>query len=776
MNASLFLLSLPFTHFLRKIWIVILCSFSTMVFSQKYYQYGFEQKFNISCKDSVGNNIPKAWNGGLNSCTFGQVDLNHDGIKDLVIFDKNTGRLHTYLNKGGFGQIQYEYHPEYALSFPKIESWMQLIDYNKDGKEDIFTYYSGGIRVYENISDDSLKFRLAVNQIKSLYGQTATNLFCLSDDYPGIVDIDGDGDLDIINFWLLGTFVHYHKNVSMEKYGVPDSLEFKLEDESWGCFAESEDGYHIMLDTCYSSQKIALDLKSSEAKHAGSTIFAVDINNDSLIDVGLGDLNYPAITFLSNHGTKEKAKMTTLDTLFPNPAHPVNLQSFPVISYVDINNDGEKDLLVSPFDSHFLASENKNSIWHYENQGNNQFTFRSSDFLQNEMIDLGSGAFPVLFDYDNDGLLDLFVGNLGRYDSSYVLSQEIYQSVFSSQIALYKNIGTTSEPAFRCVTHDLLHSKLNGLYPALGDIDNDGKIEMIVGNETGNLFLYRAENIINDKPEFVLIDSNYQQINVGNYSAPQLFDLDKDGKLDLIIGEKGTIWRDGNRIVAKKGNLNYYKNTGTLNSPVFTKITDSLGGVDVTNWEVSNYGYSTPCFFRTAQGETRLFAGCEDGSVFCYNNIDDNLDGTFRLVEKVVSHIQNQPYPINLGSHSAIAVADLNHDGLPDMICGNLGGGLEYFEGKLPLAVNIQKVDKSTHFEVSVYPNPASDRITIVSDAEIQQVVVFDVFGRTITQKAGSQKSLEIDIKNKPSGFYFLQIDLSKNGQTERILRKICVE
>jgi len=52
--------------------------------------------------------------------------------------------------------------------------------------------------------------------------------------YPAMADIDNDGDLDLLTFFGLGSYVEYHKNLSVEKYGTCDSLDFILTDKCWG--------------------------------------------------------------------------------------------------------------------------------------------------------------------------------------------------------------------------------------------------------------------------------------------------------------------------------------------------------------------------------------------------------------------------------------------------------------------------------------------------------------------------------------------------------------
>ena len=96
---------------------------------------------------------------------------------------------------------------------------------------DIFAYTSGakigsGIAVYKNTSTTSLSFSLATNIIESSFPLGFTNLFVSSVDIPAIDDIDNDGDLDILTFGLISPTVEYHKNLSLEKYGTCDSLDF----------------------------------------------------------------------------------------------------------------------------------------------------------------------------------------------------------------------------------------------------------------------------------------------------------------------------------------------------------------------------------------------------------------------------------------------------------------------------------------------------------------------------------------------------------------------
>jgi hypothetical protein len=89
---------------------------------------------------------------------------------------------------------------------------------------------------------------LVTNLLESYYYTGYVGILVTSVDYPAIADIDGDGDLDLLTFFGLGSYVEYHKNLSMEKFDNCDSLDFRLTDLCWGKFKESEGGNNITLN------------------------------------------------------------------------------------------------------------------------------------------------------------------------------------------------------------------------------------------------------------------------------------------------------------------------------------------------------------------------------------------------------------------------------------------------------------------------------------------------------------------------------------------------
>ena len=190
------------------------------------------------------NKLASPWAGGLNACQFGRMDLDGDGKKDLLVFDRHGNRLLTFLNRGATGEINYAYAPGCAKRFPKLTDWAIFTDYDGDGREDIFTYSQGwaGMKVLRNVSAEQIEFELVVYPyLTSWQGGGEVNLIATNADYPAIIDLDGDGDLDILTFSVLGTFIEKHRNLSMERYVTRDSLVFEKTDYCWGRVAEGEE-------------------------------------------------------------------------------------------------------------------------------------------------------------------------------------------------------------------------------------------------------------------------------------------------------------------------------------------------------------------------------------------------------------------------------------------------------------------------------------------------------------------------------------------------------
>ncbi|MFC1734057.1 T9SS type A sorting domain-containing protein [candidate division KSB1 bacterium] len=750
-----------------------------------YFDFGFEKSASIPVYDSLGNPYDHPWAGGLNGSLMYKIDLDIDGIKDLVVFDRIGNRILTFLNNGTPNMVDYTYAPQYAYylqQYPPLEQWLILKDYNCDGKEDLYSYVPGGIRIYENVSDSILKFKLYTYMLNSFYYMGYTNLYVTSVDLPGIEDIDNDGDQDILAFWGLGTYVHYHKNLAMELYSTCDTMDYKLTDECWGDFSEHENNNKLTLNDPYctsKSNKHPLEVfepeEKGQEKHTGSTMLLMDFDNDTVMDLLLGDVDYSNLIGLHNGGTIDSAHMIYQDTLFPSNTTGINIISFPAANYLDIDNDGVNEMIASPFDPNPYLSKNYNCVWLYENNGINSapsFSLSNRHFLQDEMIDVGGGAYPVFFDYNNDGLDDLIVGNYGYHDSSYFDGWLSLHSLFRSSLALYENTGTKANPKFKLITRDYANLStlypdtmpIIAIYPAFGDLDGDDDNDMIIGNGDGKLHYFVNIAAIGNPANFQLSQMNFQNIDVGAFSTPQLIDLDRDSLLDLVIGEK-------------EGLLNFYKNTGTITNPIFTFVTDTLGKIDVTNLNIPNAsynGYSIPCFFEDTIGKYSLFVGTEYGHLEYYTNIDNNLNGTFLKKDSINFLLDSILHYINDGFRISPAVKDIDSNGFVDLFVGNHSGGIGYYKGinPYPKSLGFDENHLEMEFSFSLFPNPADENINLLIDGlsnnDQVEVTIYNLISERIyAKKFTRQTQVRIDVSNLTPGMYICTVSYKDKNQSK---------
>jgi len=691
--------------------------------------------------------------GGLNSCQFMNLDVNLDGTDDLLVFDRHGNRILPFLVSPQ-SPFNYTFAPELVAGFPPVIQWMQCIDYNNDGKKDIFTYTTGGIKVYRNDSDSKLLFtQVTWPFLLSQQGSTLTNILVTSVDYPAIADVDNDGDYDVLSFWGLGSFLELHKNTSVERFGNSDSLTYEKVSSCWGHFAEGNEDNTIIFDTCVGggNYKQSCGIIADDPKHTGSTLLFHDLNSDGLADITIGDVDFNTVIHLTNGGTVDEARMVSQTTNFPNTTDPVNMNTFPAAMFADVNNDGYKDLLVSPFDPSLIKGENQESISLYLNLGTgNQpdYNLFSESFLQDEMLDLGSGAYPAFFDYNGDGLIDLLVGNYGYSDTCIFLPATGLQCTFTSQIALLLNIGTNTHPAFRLADRNIAHLdvlQMQSLIPTLADMDGDGDSDMVCGNSKGKLVYCKNIALAGQPAQFELVDPAWKLIDVGDFSSPQLIDIDKDGLIDLICGKRN-------------GTLNYYRNTGSAADPEFLLVNEKFGAVDVTDTILSNYGYILPCFYQDKNGETFLFAGSEYGDIFVYDQINNNLDGEFRFLGTLPG--------VSEGWRSGVTLGNLDNDTLSDIIIGNYSGGMGLYFGKPGKLFGLDEYLSNSNSRLLITPNPAFNQVSvsIVDNLTLKSyyVVIQSVEGKILSRYTDPEFPFLIDVSGMKNGIYLVSVTTEK--------------
>lgn len=727
--------------------VVCLFLWCAPIFSQAQFTYTLDQS--IPVQDLDGADLPLAWAGGLNAAQFNTMDLNGDGQEDLVLFDRMANKVITFIASDN----QYIAAPQYEDLFPKeVYSWLLLRDYNCDGKKDIFTGHTLGIKVFRNISSGenlaweqhlfSTGFPPESNVLMTEGSTTHVNLQLQPDDLPSISDVDGDGDLDIFNVQYMGSAVEFHQNLSVENNQPCGSLQFKRVTRSWGGFRECGCGEFAF------SNEACPPHTGGRTKHAGGkSLLAIDMNGDHQQDLLFSEAECTRLFLLPNSGTNSNPLIQDFSA-FPRN-NPLNLVMFPAPFYEDVDFDGKKDIIVVPniFAKEFLNTNLQQSTWLYRNTGtaaNPDFTFVQRNFLQGGMVDVGDNAVPAFTDFDGDGDFDMLLSSHS--------SEE-----YTSKLFLYENTGSASSPSFKLVSDDFLGfstSRLFNLKIQIVDIDNNQTLDLVF---TATSFDSNATNLyyLANKSQTSL-DFSGQSIRMLDFSITRsenvyVFDVGGDGLPDILVGRS-------------EGNLEFWKNTGIAGSPLFTLEQGSFLGFGTSPLRQN---LTVAIADLDGDGASDLVIGDHNGKP---GIISDFRNGTSADVTTkfVYNEVLETYAEKNMGGKIWPVVVNLFNSNRPALAIGNGLGGVHILKNDEGAALPEQP-------QVFLYPNPVdrTEELTIRPDRHGMMQII-SVLGQQLSEPVmlRANEVYRYSLPPLAAGLYLLTFTAGKRSHTQRLVVK----
>jgi hypothetical protein len=514
---------------------------------------------------------------------------------------------------------------------------------------------------------------------------------------------------------------------------------------------------------CPGSQPVIAPAKTT---HTGNTLCFLDADGDDDYDYLNGGVSYSTIQFLRNGKTEHNHPIDTItsqDTSWQSNGHVYNKNIFPAAFWLDIDQDMKKDILISPTSSG--SSEDYKCITLYRNTGSSTspvFTIQSDSFLVDKTIDMGTASYPMIYDYNKDGKPDLFIGGDGFYQGTGSLR---------ARIAYYENTSSGSNLSFTLQTTDFLgiHAlNIQGAYPAVGDLDNDSKDDLVVGHNDGTLSFYKNQAPAgNVQPQWqmtstVIEDENNTTIDSFMTAAPFIYDMDQDGKKDLLIG-------------GQSGWLSFYKNTGGTDQLKLQHQTSKLGKVKSDPQNMFS-GFSAPFVGRIDNtGVDFLLMGSNSGVIYKYRGFQNgNVTTPYILLDSAYSRI-NALLGKWSGFRSTPAVGDLDGDGKYEMILGNVTGGV--FIYKQDLVVSSVDEVAAANGGVEVYPNPATNAVYVSWDKSFPvtsqvEITIYSITGqKQLSKTAGAQAhSVEILTTGLASGTYICNVTSGAISKASRLV------
>ncbi|EGV33016.1 FG-GAP repeat protein, partial [Thiorhodococcus drewsii AZ1] len=528
------------------------------------------------------------------------ADLDDDGDLDALVGDLH-GHLNYFENTGSPSSAAFASAQKYLFGLTSVDDSATPIFADLDGDGDLDVLVGerrGELKYFENTGSAS----------SAAFASVQENPFGLSDvgsrSDPTFADLDGDGDLDA----LIG---NKDGNILVFLNAPPPGVTLT---PSGGSTRVTEggatDSYTLVLDSQPTADVvITLDTTNDQVSVDTPTLTFTNANWDkpqtvtvTAVDDSVGEGPHFGVIAHSVSSTDTAYDGLTIDrvsiqiadddlpsgdpTFQPPLTNPFGLSAVKNLAtptFADLDADGDLDALVGEYDG---------TLNYFENTGNaSSAAFASAQTDPFGLSDVGSSARPTLADLDGDGDLDALIGN---YDG-----HNLY----------FENTGSTSSAAFASAQTDPfgLSDVGSRASPTLADLDGDGDLDALIGNNYGHSLYFENTGNASSAAFANAQTDPFGLSDVGSYATPTLADLDGDGDLDALIGNK-----DGNSL--------YFENTGSTSSAAFAT------SAQTDPFELSYAGHvATPTLADLdGDGDLDALIGEFSGNTFYFENGPSN--------------------------------------------------------------------------------------------------------------------------------------------------------
>jgi enediyne biosynthesis protein E4 len=327
-------------------------------------------------------------------------------------------------------------------------------DYDNDGFEDLYVTAYGGNKLYHNNGDGTFT---DVTEKAGVAGSGWSTS-------AAWVDLDGDGRLDLVVLrylqWDFDDIWCGQRQEGYRSYCHPDAFPaispLVYHNDGNGHFTEI-------------AQKVGL---AHPGKGLG--IALADYDRDGHIDIFIANDSMPEFLYRNKgDGTFEDVALTS-GVAVDGEGHTYAGMG---VDFADYNNDGLPDLVVTDLASQMYAL--------YRNNGDGTFTYDAYPSGLGRMT-MGHSGWGVRFiDYDNDGWKDLLITQGHDLDTVQLNFPNLR---YREPMLLVKNTGSKFIDV-SAQAGDIFQKAWVGRGLAIGDLDNDGRLDAVVTGNDGGLYV-----------------------------------------------------------------------------------------------------------------------------------------------------------------------------------------------------------------------------------------------------------------------------------------------